>query len=193
MVGVVLIISYAYNSQKPTYTITKPYKFPITPENREEWKKLTSIVQKKEACQVPQKIVENMTTEALIETVLTYPIFPVEQAFTEPAYALNGYLDFNGFIELFSRSDAATLLFKMYMEMYMDENYSKEISSPNYLRNLRVKMLLARPEIWSKLNDQDLKRLRETNINLYSEDLYRKKTLDMSTKQGEEVLEVHPN
>ena len=184
-----LIISYAFNSQEPTYTITTPYNFPITPESREEWMKLTSIVSKKEACQVPPKIVENMTSEALIETVLDYPIFPVEQAFTEPAYALDGYLDFNGFIELFSRSDAATILF----EMYMDENYSKDISSPDYLKKLRIKMLLARPEIWSKLNDQDLKRLRQTNINIYREELYPQKTLDMPTKQGEEVLKVHPN
>ena len=184
-----LISSYACNSQNPTYTITNPYKFPITPENREEWKKLTSIFSKKDACQIPQNIVESMTTEALIETVLAYPIFPVEQAFTEPAYALDGYLDFNGFIELFSRNDAATILFKM----YIDENYSKDISSPDYLRNSRIKMLLARPEIWSKLNVQDLKRLRQTNINLYPEDLYRKKTSDIPTKQGEKVLRVHPN
>ncbi|MGE5630091.1 MAG: hypothetical protein ACM3TR_03220 [Caulobacteraceae bacterium] len=184
-----LISSYACNSQNLTYTITKPYKFPITPENREEWVKLTSIVKKKEACQIPKNIVESMTTEALIETVLAYPIFPVEQAFTEPAHALDGYLDFNGFIELFSRSDAAIILFKI----YIDEKYNEDISSPDYLKNLRIKMLLARPEIWSKLDDQDLKRLRQTNIKLYPEDLYRKKTSDIPTKQGEEVLRVHPN
>lgn len=184
-----LISSYNCNSQNPTYTITKPYKFPITPEDREEWKKLTSISSKKETCQIPQNIVENMTTKALIETVLAYPIFPVEQAFTEPAYALDGYLDFNGFIELFTRNDAATILFKM----FIDENYSEDISSPDYFKNLRIKMLLARSEIWSKLNEQDLKRLRQTNINLYPEDLYRKKTPDIQPKEGEKALRVHPN
>ncbi len=161
--GGLLIGSYLWNFQKPVYTITGAYQYPVTPENKAEWKKLTTIMEKKEVCQIPKNVVQNMTTEALVATVLAYPIFPPEELFTNRAQALNGYLDFNGFIELFSRNDAAPILFKM----YSNTDHNEKISSPDYFKNERIRMLLARPEVWSKLNEQDLKKLRQTNITLY--------------------------
>ncbi len=165
--GGLLIGSYLSNFQKPVYTITEPYQYPVTPENKAEWKKLTTIMEKKEVCQIPKSIVQNMTIEALVATVLAYPIFPPEELFTNRAQALNGYLDFNGFIELFSRKDAAPILF----QMYSHTDHNEKASSPDYFKNERIKMLLARPEVWSKLNDQDLKEIHETNITLYSKEM----------------------
>ncbi len=66
-------------------------------------------------CQIPEDILKNMTTEALLQTVLSYP-------FISDYYAFNSYKDaaktfendFNGFKELFNRSDLTTVLLNTY-------------------------------------------------------------------------------
>ena len=50
-----------------------PYEYPIQP-GTDEWKKFTTVAQMVEVCQIPEKKLKNMTTEALVETVLNYPL-----------------------------------------------------------------------------------------------------------------------
>ena len=63
----------ANGSSDSSSFITNPYEYPITPDSP-QWRNFTQTSQMIEACQVPEDIVENMTTEALLETVLDYPL-----------------------------------------------------------------------------------------------------------------------
>ena len=46
--------------------ITEAYEYPVVP-GMEEWKKLKSLPEMAEACQIPEDILDSMTTEALMQ------------------------------------------------------------------------------------------------------------------------------
>ncbi len=56
-----------------TRGIDTPYEYPVTLD-MPEWAELTSLEQKLEVCQIPEDILSALTTPALIETVLDYPL-----------------------------------------------------------------------------------------------------------------------
>ncbi len=56
----------------PLYTIDTPYEYPIVP-GTQEWIDLGDVRARRKACQVPDEIIQNMTTDALLLTVLDYP------------------------------------------------------------------------------------------------------------------------
>ena len=88
------------------YSITEAYQYPVVP-GMKEWKKLNSLQEKAESCQIPEDILGDMTTEALIETVVNYPLFINVFAYDNKKTGLEhvkGY--FNGLQELYERVDA---------------------------------------------------------------------------------------
>ncbi len=56
----------------PFYTIDTPYEYPIVP-GTQEWIDLGDVRARRKACQVPDEIIQNMTTDALLLIVLDYP------------------------------------------------------------------------------------------------------------------------
>ena len=56
-----------------TNIITEPYEYPVTPDSP-QWKSFTQTSQMIDACQVQENIVCKMTTEALLDTVMNYPL-----------------------------------------------------------------------------------------------------------------------
>lgn len=93
------------------YWITEPYEYPVLPGS-DEWNALPSTLASKiEVCHVPQDVLEHMTTPALLETVITYPLFSNIYAFNTLAQGLSyisGY--FGGIQELLSRPDASQVI-----------------------------------------------------------------------------------
>ncbi|MCR4598478.1 MAG: hypothetical protein K5678_05530 [Acetatifactor sp.] len=91
--------------------ITKPYDYPIKP-GTQEWIALPSVIERREACEIPQEILERMTTSALVESVITYPFFiDTIGAFNSFEEGLNWVATyFSGIDELLSRSDACVCL-----------------------------------------------------------------------------------
>ncbi len=55
------------------YTITEPYEYPAIP-GTDGWKGFTTHMQMIKACQVPEEILEKMTIEALLMTVMDFPL-----------------------------------------------------------------------------------------------------------------------
>ena len=98
------------------------YEFPITPEKTpEEWGKLRSIKKKLEVCQVPEEILETMSTEGLIETCLSYPLFSNMMYQNSLQDGFCQLVDgFNGLRELLSREDGAPLLLQKYLKLSLD-------------------------------------------------------------------------
>lgn len=81
------------------------YEFPID-ENSSEWKEYDSHDEMIEACTIPEEVLQNASTEQLLEMVLDYPLLcdiylydTVEEGIAKVAS------DFNGFQELMSRAD----------------------------------------------------------------------------------------
>lgn len=97
-----------------SYTISIPYSYPVTPYD-EEWASFDSHVDMINACQIPEDILTNMTTEALLESILSYPLLGDMLLWDDVD---DGYLSiatsFNGLAEFLQRPDAPEVL----------ENYS---------------------------------------------------------------------
>ena len=96
--------------QKDEYYITDPYQYPIVP-GTEEWKKFDNNADMMEACLIPEEILKHMTTEALLETVLSYPLlsnmFRWETVQAGYEFMLR---NFNGLQELMRRTDASDVI-----------------------------------------------------------------------------------
>lgn len=66
---------WAVTTSKPPaspYTIDTPYEYPYVP-GTQEWIDLGSTSARRRAIQVPDEVLQHMTTDALLQTVLDYP------------------------------------------------------------------------------------------------------------------------
>ena len=92
------------------YTIDEPYEYPIQP-GTDEWFAIESHADKVEMLQIPQEVLENMTTRALVESVVNYPYFPDMDTFSTPEQGYRAVRDgFNGLQELEARPDGMACL-----------------------------------------------------------------------------------
>lgn len=101
------------------YTINTPYEYPIVPGTA-EWEKLETNVDKINACAVPNKVINNMTTEALLKTYLTHPmiinLFAYDNDYDVAFNMMKSYYNI-GLDELVSREDVANEILKSYSEI----------------------------------------------------------------------------
>ena len=88
------------------YSIKEAYQYPAIPGTA-EWNNLGSTQERKEACRVSQDILSNMTTDALVETIVTYPFFTDVNAFDTLDMGVEALsYEFGGVDELLKRNDA---------------------------------------------------------------------------------------
>jgi len=95
------------------------YEYPVKPGTL-EWEQLNSTQEMIDACQIPSQIIDSMSTEGLIESILNYPLYSEiylsninEQA---GFYAVSE--NFNGIRILLQRKDAANKLLERYRQMH---------------------------------------------------------------------------
>ena len=162
------LCSFAFASgpqeaQDDTQQISTAYTFQVVPETL-AWNELESSKEKVAACYIPQQIIENMTTEALLETVLDYPLLIDIFAYdtTEIGIELaSTYLP--GIPELLSREDALEVLGK-YIEDYpaqsVDMNYQYCVAFIRYL--------LPAPLISPRYITYSVKTPNNTQVNVIS-------------------------
>lgn len=106
LLGLAGVLSFAA-PRGSGYSIDTPYAYPVTTD-MPEWASLGSLSQKLEACQIPEDILPELTTPALIETVLDYPLAVNLYAYVEPFKGLEVGAEtvsrqFNGLAELLRR------------------------------------------------------------------------------------------
>ncbi|MBQ6808969.1 MAG: hypothetical protein IJP07_07445 [Firmicutes bacterium] len=87
------------------YSINEPYEYPIRP-GMPEWAELDGLPQMGTACRIPVDILLNMSTEALVETVMDYPLLWNILAYDSPAAGVESVESyFNGLPALYGRAD----------------------------------------------------------------------------------------
>lgn len=182
--------SASSSSRVPTPTpgetgiITEPYDFPVTSlkMTEEEWMSISNVV-KRMKNKIPPDIVNRMTTRALAESVVNYPLFPGLSTAYDCRNSLDVYMpmgDYTGLKELLERSDAPSVLLDMYQEYdFKAENAAIlsadktglwiEYSTSWSNRLLVIEMYLARPEIWSGMDEEQLKNYNDVVIQKYLE------------------------
>lgn len=78
-----LLTLWAVAASKPPespYTIDTPYEFPVVP-GTQEWIDLGDTLARRKACEVPDEVIQHMTTDALLLTVLDHPFLSDMYAF----------------------------------------------------------------------------------------------------------------
>ncbi len=90
------------------------------------WQQSEDRVERGEMLQLPQYMLDRMTTDALVEAVLDYPFFYDVYAFDDVQVGFDLMMDtFNGVQELADRDDVASVL----LDKYCDEDVMMEADS----------------------------------------------------------------
>lgn len=93
------------------------YNYPVLPGTA-AWKNLATHNDMLRVTQVPATVLAGMSTAALVDTVLRYPLFDDMQAFNNPQQGFDKMSSrFNGFAALASRPDAGANLLERYESM----------------------------------------------------------------------------
>ena len=128
-----LTMNFAACAQKNQYyNVDEPYDFPVTSYD-EEWDEFETKVEAELSCQIPEEILKEMTTEALLETVLNYPFLIDYVAYDRYYDAAEKFMrTFNGFEELLSRDDLTAVLLKAYGESALQKDADAGIADEEY-------------------------------------------------------------
>ena len=145
-------LSATFADSSDDKTITTPYDYPVVPKTQ-EWKNLNSRDEKAEVCDIPVSILNNMTTEALVETVMNYPLLVDIAAWDTPQEGFNAlYESFNGLQELTKRPDVVDELkrYQQRINAFDTEDY-KIVAKRSY-----VEILLQCININNDINKEDI-------------------------------------
>lgn len=150
-----------------------PYDFPVKP-NTEEWKKLKTGKQMLEVCQIPENILEKITTKALVETCMNYPLFG-DFIYTNNEFeGINWIINnFNGLKELRKRNNGTSELIRIYEKMNTSSVRSSDengVDNP-ILRQQYIELLLSSDILFNQLNNDERIQLLEISMDKYNEKL----------------------
>ena len=96
--------------ENDVHDIDEPYSYPVA-RGTEEWIMLQNHAKRVAACQIPESILSRLTTEALLETVLNYPLLVDMFLWSSIDEGVNSLRRaFNGMDELLNRSDLEDVL-----------------------------------------------------------------------------------
>ncbi len=100
-----------------TQDVDEPYLFDdIT--KPETWTTFHSLKERQDACQIPDSLIKRLSTKALIETCLNYPLRCNYIFYNDENAGIEAIIDgFNGLQELQEREDASELLIDFYSKM----------------------------------------------------------------------------
>lgn len=89
--------------------------------NPEVWKTFQSLEEMQKACQIPEEILADMTTEEIVQACMVYPLSLNYTAYNNEMDGIKAVMNgFNGFKELQERTDAADELISYYENMDVD-------------------------------------------------------------------------
>ena len=135
----------------------KPYEFPVRP-GMESWKELNGGDERAEAVLNPKAYIDSLTTTALVETVLNYPLFLEVFAHDNLQIGFERLLPFvNGLAALLTRKDAGESALSKYEALQIPKLATREIRS---FEDLYLELLLSREEVLSTLDEEKLKKLQ---------------------------------
>jgi len=137
---------------------TDVYEFPVRP-GMDEWKKFKTNVEMLEACQIPDEILQVMSTEGLVKTCLDYPKKHDYLCFNSFQYGIRKVVsDFNGLQSLMKRTDAGSVLLDRYSKFdpdSMNSGVSVKERGVFKLDLMFVELLLAQKEILQEMGKED--------------------------------------
>ena len=145
------------------------WDYPVKP-GTPEWASLTTGAQRREACQIPEKILKALNTKDLVKICFDYPLFFSFTAINdERVGASYSIKNFNGLSELSKRRDGVLELINAYKE-YPVFNQLPEKSSKDYFAPIKlpwIELLLADDAFIKQLNEREAAELGKIVVEKY--------------------------
>ncbi len=96
--------------------------YPLTPSD-EEWKKLFTETERVEACQIPDEIIDKLSSEELMNAVVEYPLMGTLYIYSDMQTGFNILIkNCNALRELLLRDDCIETVVKYYKTINIPEN-----------------------------------------------------------------------
>lgn len=146
------------------------WNYPVRP-GTEEWKQLNSFKERLDAFNIPDDILQEITTDELVKTCLEYPwwILITSRDDNQEGYDFLKSV-FNGFRELEKRKDAGKALIKEYEKMNPEERMELKtlIEKGKYsYQYIFIETLLSGAVVQENLSQQDLKELLVVTTSIF--------------------------
>lgn len=94
------------------------------------WTTVISLEDKFQACEIPEEVLKRMTTDALVRTLLKYPLNVFYSAYDNPLYAIELIFKNSALHrELARRDDAAKVLLQYFARTSIDKSIKKSIQN----------------------------------------------------------------
>lgn len=159
--------------------ISTPYDFPVKP-GMEEWKNFETGEEMLDACQIPEEILKNMTTQALAETCMNYPLYINYLAHNDERMGIKLMINsFNGLRELSKREDGAKELINLYNKIPILNTKSKTKDEYLPYRTIFVELILGDNTFVSKMTTDDLTRLKAIVLDKYQDKIDNQNTYSL--------------
>ena len=142
------------------------YNYPITPDMA-EWELFTSGAEMATACEIPEEILSELSTEDVLQLILEYPMLPCVAAYDDIQKGFEMVMgSFNGTKELFQRKDAVNVLIKTYDNFNLENNQNivYGINRGGYMLDV-LELLLCQNEILEKCTIQQIDKISEIAID----------------------------
>ena len=148
------------------------WNFPIRP-GMVEWQKLRSHQEMVEVCQIPNDVLNSLSTEDLVKICLEYPLFFTMGGFNNLQQGFEQVsTEFNGFQELMKRSASASELLKIYQttEPSLVDNLNTPLSRGLHKQKLFfIEFTLSQKALIDKLDNTEIKLLISEALDKLSE------------------------
>ena len=214
LLSIILVVALAFllgipamavnsDGEERIYTITDPYVYDVIP-GTEAWNDMTSA-ERYEACYVSADVAENMTTQALVETVLGYPFWVNVYAFDTLEKGIDVVSSyFPPLAELLKREDAANALAE-YSASQSIHMRSGEINLKAYgVESLQIaigKDSETMTALEPRVSVETVKTPNGTSVEVYdgftwsdiSASFGQYINYDIAVAQSESMLNVYPN
>jgi len=148
------------------------YTYPLVP-GMPEWAELKTGSEKYAVTQLPDSVLQIISTEGLIESCLNYPLLGNMLAYTSLQRGVKAImLRFNGFQELTQRSDASSALLARYSNMNpaCNDGLESELEIGGYSISYALyEAIISQETFLSKLSEEEKSRLLQLALNYYTE------------------------
>ncbi|MDD2436970.1 MAG: hypothetical protein PHG27_08040, partial [Massilibacteroides sp.] len=170
LITLYMILSFATLNSYGQKQIDTAYDFPIKPGS-EKWASFNTHEEMVEACQIPEDILNQLSTPALVETCINYPLRYDYIAYNDVRKGISIILNsFNGFLELSKRTDATTELIKAYNNIPIIKEASKIIEENEPLIRVGfVELLISNELFFQKMTTDDYANLQKITKKKYLE------------------------
>lgn len=135
--------------------------------SKEEWISNENRMERGKMLQLPDDMLQEMSTDALVEAILEYPFLVDIYAFDDVQTGIDTLYDsFNGYRELCDRSDAAETILKKY-ELEPVLNEDNFTSDSDILRLTYIEMLASQKFVIDNLDADGIKKISTVSCQKY--------------------------